>query len=150
MALSDRFKKVTERAQRLAEQAAVELQEAAETAKTRTSELAHENRDKIGSVIDKTASTVAEHTGDRYRDRIDGVRSQGARRAGPGGRLRRTYRDHPGPGAGSPIGSAGPSRPVPHAPDSGPRPARPRPDPQPRAAATAGAAARDLCDLTDV
>jgi hypothetical protein len=76
MGFSDKFKKVTERAQQIAEQAAGEISEAAETAKHKTVELANENRDRIGSAIDKTAAVVSEHTSDRYGDKIDSARAK--------------------------------------------------------------------------
>ena len=76
MGFSDKFKKVTERAQQLAEQAAGEVQEAAETAKHKTAELASENRERIGSAIDKTAAVVSEKTGDKYAEKIDSARAK--------------------------------------------------------------------------
>jgi hypothetical protein len=76
MGFADKFKKATERAQELAGQAAGEISEAAETAKHKTVELAQDNRERIGSVIDKTASTVSEHTSDKYQDKIDAARSK--------------------------------------------------------------------------
>ena len=76
MGFSDKFKKVTERAQQLAGQAAGEISEAAETAKNKTVELANENRDRIGSAIDKTAAVVSDHTSDRYGDKIDSARAK--------------------------------------------------------------------------
>src|SRR4051794_31663348 len=76
MGFSDKFKKVTERAQQLAEQAAGELQEAAETAKNKTVELAGENRERIGTAIDKTAAAVSERAGEKYASKIASARAK--------------------------------------------------------------------------
>jgi hypothetical protein len=76
MGFADKFKKVTERAQELAGQAAGEISEAAETAKNKTVELAQDNRERIGSAIDKAASTVSEHTSDKHQGKIDAARSK--------------------------------------------------------------------------
>ena len=76
MGFSDKFKKVTERAQQIAEQAAGEIQDAAKTAKEKTVELAQDNRERIEAAIDKTAAVVGDHTDDKYQGKIDAARAK--------------------------------------------------------------------------
>jgi hypothetical protein len=128
MGFSDKFKKVTERAQQIAEQAAGEIQDAAKTAKDKTVELTQDNRDRIEAAIDKTAAVVGDHTSDKYQGKIDAARAkahQGLDKvAGPDG------------GASAPTGADGQPAPTGTIPDPAPTPPptpgpTPTPDPGP-------------------
>ena len=142
MGFSDKFKKVTERAQQLAGQAAGEISEAAETAKNKTVELANENRDRIGSAIDKTAAVVSDHTSDRYGDKIDSARAKAregldkvadAGDSTPGGDSAAQAAGGAAGGAAGPTGTIpdpAPAPPVPTPPDrTPPVPTPPAPPP---------------------
>ena len=136
MGFSDKFKKVTERAQQLAEQAVGDVQEAAETAKNKSVEVAGENRERIGSAIDKTAAAVSERTGDKYADKIDSARAkahQGLDKVADAGADAPTdAAEPPAPGATIPDPAPAPPPAPGPAPTPGPVPTpEPMPTPEP-------------------
>ncbi|MEP7160768.1 MAG: antitoxin [Dermatophilaceae bacterium] len=65
--------------QKAAESAVREGVKVAKQAGRKAGQLAHDNRDKIDSAIDKTGKVVDEKTGGKFTSKIEGVKTQAAR-----------------------------------------------------------------------
>ncbi len=65
--------------QKAAESAAREGVKAAKQAGRKAGQLAHDNREKIDSAIDKTSKVVDEKTGGKFTSKIEGAKSQAAK-----------------------------------------------------------------------
>ncbi len=81
MTFMDKLKRRAEELdlQRKADQLAVAATKAAQQAKEKAAELADENRDKVGSVLDKAGAAIDERTQGRYADRVAKAKVQVAK-----------------------------------------------------------------------
>jgi len=81
MTFMDKLKRRAEELdlQRKADQLAVAATKAAQQAKEKAAELADENRDKVGSVLDKAGAAIDERTQGKYADRVAKAKVQVAK-----------------------------------------------------------------------
>lgn len=133
MTFMDKLKRRAEELdlQRKADQLAVAATKAAQQAKEKAAELADENRDKVGSVLDKAGAAIDERTQGKYADRVAKAKVQVAKgvdkladqRAVGGGSSRPQDAPRPAQDGPRPPQDAPPAPPAPHSPP--PPPASP-------------------------